>query len=598
MREIELPDGTIAEFPDSMSDAQIEAALKQHLQPAAPTRGERFAQGQTDVGMGAAQTMASGIRNAFPLLGRAIEFATTGRVGAIMDKPMSEYRKQADAYEARRNAAGDTGIDWMRIAGSAASPWNVLSGRLGVAGQGAGGAARIGSGVLAGVAGGSMTPGTDEQRTFAMGAGGVLGGGIASIPVITAGARDLARNFTTKGAEQKAGSILRNAASSADDAVANLYQTRPAVPGSTPTTGMASGDEGIAGLLNVVQDRVPSVKAAASRAATARETARTTFAGKVGGTADDLAAMEAARDSVTRPMREAVLSRVRPIPANSLTDPLDKLAGLPEMAGKTNQTAIAAVKSDLQRITNPETGAIDPVALYEIRKDIGLMMDGKLSGDAANMKFARKVLSAIKGAIDDQIDNAAEQKGTWKAYLNEFAGRSKAIDQMAMFQDVIRRSGGGMVNPDTGEPLLLASKLNNILRREGPDLAKKLTNDQMDALRRIASDLSAEQAAARASSSATRNSVTFGMFGGNSMLDEALGKTPGVGLLARAVQWAKQGQQDRVLGLLGESVHDPMVAARLMQAGAQPSNAARGLLVGPTAAIAGATVPPLLMGLP
>ena len=167
-----------------------------------------------------------------------------------------------------------------------------------------------------------MTPGTDEQRAFAMGAGGVLGGGIASIPVITAGARDLARNFTTKGAEQKAGSILRNAASSADDAVANLYQTRPAVPGSTPTTGMASGDEGIAGLLNVVQDRVPSVKAAASRAATARETARTTFAGKVGGTADDLAAMEAARDSITRPMREAVLSRVRPIPANSLTDPL------------------------------------------------------------------------------------------------------------------------------------------------------------------------------------------------------------------------------------------------------------------------------------
>lgn len=597
------PDGATYEVnaPDHATEDQVMEYVRSQYAPSnqssGPSKGERFMQGQKSVGVGAAQTIASGAREAFPLLGRALEFATTGKVGTIMDKPLAQFREQTQDYNARRQAAGDTGIDWMQVAGAASSPWNILAGRAGLTGGGAGVGGKIAGGMTAGVAGGSMTPGTDAERLTGMAIGGGLGGAIGAVPAITSKMYDLAKSMTRSGAERKAGTILRNAAQSPDDAVANLMNVRPVVPGSAPTTGMASGDEGVASLLNVVQDRMPEVKAAASRAATNRETARTLFASKVGGSADDLANMEAMRNEVTRPMREAVLSRVRPIPANVLTEPLDKLASLPEMAGKTNQTAISAVKSELQRITNPQTGTIDPVALYEIRKDIGLMMDGKLSGDAANMKFARKVLSAVKNAIDDQIDNAAEQKGMWKAYLSEFAGRSKAIDQMATFQDVIRRSGAGSVNQQTGEPILYASKLNNILRREGRDLAKTLTNDQMDALRRLASDLSAEQAAARASKSATGNSVTFGMGSGNAMLDAALGRVPGGGMLTQAMQFLKRGQQQRTLGLLGEAVQDPSMAARLMQAGAPvPLNPRQGLLTGGIAATAGATVPPLLMG--
>ena len=129
------------------------------------------------------------------------------------------------------------------------------------------------------------------------------------------------------------------------------------------------------------------------------------------------------------------------------------------------------------------------------------------------------------------------------------------------------------------------------------DLAKTVTNDQMEARRRLASDLSAEQAAARASKSATGNSVTFGMGSGNAMLDAALGRVPGGGMLTQAMQWLKSGQQQRTLGLLGEAVQDPSMAARLMQAGAPvPLNPRQGLLTGGIAATAGATVPPLLMG--
>ena len=594
MKEVELPDGRIAEFPDDMPNEQIASVLQKQF--GAPSKSERFLQGQTDVGMGAAQTIASGARGAFPLLSRAVELATTGKVGTILDKPMAEYRQRAEDYDKRRQGAGETGFDWMRMGGAAASPWNVLTGRLGVTGPSAGAAGKVGAGALAGAAGGSMTPGTDQQRLFAMGLGGALGGGIASVPVLTQGLRDVARSFTKSGAERKAGTVLRDAAFNADDAAANLQLTQPVVPGSAPTTGMASGDEGLAALLNVVEDRIPTVKAAASRASTARESARTSFASKVGGTADDVASMRDVRDEITKPMREAVLSRVRPIPATNLTEPITKLKNTPDMAGKVNQQALADVLDDLQRNTQPD-GSIDPRALYAIRKDVGDAMSGKLSGESGNKRFARKALKAVQNAFDDQIDAAADQKGVWKAYLSEFAGRSKAIDQFETFQDVIRRSGAGTINPTTGEPILYASKLNNILRREGSELAKLLTNDQMDALRRIASDLSAEQAASRASSSAARNSTTFGMLSGNSMLDEAIGRVPGVGLLSRAAQWAKQGQQDKVLGLLGDAALDPTTAARLMQAGIPPAvRPTQGLLTGGAAAAIGATVPPLLMG--
>lgn len=596
MKEIELPDGTIAEFPADMPDEQIVAVLQKQF--GAPSKTERFVQGQSDVGMGAAQTIAGGARAAFPALSRVLELATTGKVGAILDKPLAEYQARTEDYEKRRQAAGETGFDWMRMGGAVASPWNVLAGRLGVTGPGAGAAGKIGAGALAGAAGGSMVPGTDAQRLFGMALGAGMGGAVAGVPVITKGMADITRSFTKKGAERKAGSILRDAAFNADDAMAQLQLTRPVVPGSAPTTGMASGDEGIAALLNVVEDRVPTVKAAASRASTARESARTAFASKVGGTADDIASMKDMRDEVTRPMREAVLSRVRPIPATNLTDPIARLKNTPEMAGKVNQQALADVLDDLQRITQPD-GSIDPTALYAIRKDVGDAMSGKLSGESGNKRFARKALKAVQNAFDDQIDGAAEQKGIWKAYLSEFAGRSKAIDQFETFQDVIRRSGAGTINPTTGEPILYASKLNNILRREGSELAKLLTNDQMDALRRIASDLSAEQAASRASSSAARNSTTFGMLSGNAMLDEAIDRVPGVGLLSRAAQWMKQGKQEKILGLLGDASQDPTTAIRLMQAGTpMPVRPQQGLLTGATSAALGATVPPLLMGLP
>lgn len=557
----------------------------------APTRSESFMEGQKDVGMGAARTIAGGIRSGFPLIGRAVELATTGRVGTIMDKP-NEARKSEEAdYEARRNAVGETGFDWWRMGGAAASPWNALTGRLAMTRGRAGPGAIIRGGVRAGVAGGGMSGVTDQERAMNAGIGAVVGGGVAAVPALTAGMQRLVSPFTRKGAERKAGEIIRKSAVNADDAARNLSGPWPGI--SQPTTAMQSGDEGVAALMNTVQDKVPEVKSAGQRAAANREVARTTFAQTVGGNADDLMRMQEARDAVTAPMRDAVLSRARPIPAGNLIDPIDQLMRVPEMAGKTNQTALAEVRANLARITGPD-GTINPTALYEIRKDINLMMDGKLSGDAANMKFARKALTAIKNAVDDQIDAAGEKPGVWKAYLNEFAGRSKAIDQMATFQDVIRRSGTGQVNPQTGEPILSAAMLNRILKNNGAELKKSLTSEQFDALRRLAGDLSAEQAAARASRSSTLQSVTNTQGNMNAALDLMIGRVPGGGMLTRLGQMLTSGNQDRVLGLLGESALDPATAARLMQAGAPPlTKPMQGLLTG---GVIGAGVPALLTG--
>jgi len=562
--------------------------------PEGPSKTERFLRGQAGVGIGAAQTITEGARGAFPLLSRIIELGTTGKVGTMMNQPLAQYREQGADYEARRQAAGETGFDWMRMAGAASSPWNVLAGAAGRTGGGAGALRKVGAGITSGVVGGSMTPGSDSERLFAMGLGGGLGGTIASVPALTGKFAELVRPFTKKGAERKAGEILRKSALDADEAARVLDQPWPGV--SQPTTGMASGDEGVASLMNTVQDKVPEIASAGRRAANNREAARSSFTRAVGGTADDLTRMQDARDAVTKPMRDAVLGSAKPIPASNIAEPIDKLLRLPEMAGKTNQTALSEVRSSLARITNPD-GTINPVALYEIRKDINLMMDGKLSGEAANMKFARKALMAVKNAIDDQIDAASPQPGTWKAYLSEFAGRSKAVDQMAAFQDVVRRAGTGQVNPLTGEPVLSAATLNRILKNDGAKLAKELTREQMDALRRLAGDLSAEQMAASASRSATLNSVTNRQGNMGAALDLMLGRVPGGGFLTRLGQMVQGGNQERVMGLLGDAALDPNAASRLLRAGVPaPRNPNQGLLTGLLAASTGSTIPPLLIG--
>jgi hypothetical protein len=441
----------------------------------------------------------------------------------------------------------------------------------------------MGSGNIATRAAGGATAGAISSAAVSpddMATNAAIGAGIgATVPVVGRAASlaggsvaNFVRPFTESGRERIAGALLRSSAEDPVATIARLKSAQPVVPGSAPTSAMASGDFGLSATLNAIQDKLPEVGAAARRAADNRQQARAAFGQTIGGDQTTIDLAKAARDAATDPIRAAALKNAAGIPAATLTAPIDKLMAAPQMQGETVQAALAKVRGNIDRISN--NGVVNPTALYEIRKDINLLMEGRLAGDDANLKFARQPLMAIKNLIDNRIDQASPASGAWKNYLSTFASQSKDIGQMETVQDVLRRAGTGTVDT-AGNPVITPAQLNRILKNEGTDLAKQLTPQQMDGLRKLAADLSAEQLTASASRSSTMNSVTNKLTETNKAIDAGLGLVPGGGAIQNILSGVQSGNKGKVMGLLGDSVLNPNLAAYLMQQGAPaaPANA-------------------------
>jgi hypothetical protein len=234
-------------------------------------------------------------------------------------------------------------------------------------------------------------------------------------------------------------------------------------------------------------------------------------------------------------------------------------------------------------------------------------MNGKLQGDAGNLRFARGTLDKVQSAFDDAIEaasrrpvnqpagtgmvvagqapvtagqgaamqaaDAAQAPATgWRDYLSQYSELSKPINQMEALQDVLTRVQTGTTDTQ-GNLLLSAAKLNNILKNEGADLAKQLTPKQLQQLRDLAADLNASQLALNAGKASGSNTVqnlaqdrllqsALGNLGGSQAMQTTLGN-----LLRLPYSRANQSIQQR----LGEALLDPQQAALLLeQAGSNP----------------------------
>lgn len=587
MKEVVLPDGTIAEFPDDMSNAQIEGVLRKQF--AAPTKAEsfwdRFKQAATPempvmaLMQGLRKPVDTGADAAASLAERIAPDTFAGHAQNVRDINAQSRDEFARDYP---SGAGLPGLPF-RLAGeilgttpavkAAGAVTGLASPALGtaIASYGAKGGGMLtraaGGGVAGGLTAAQVDP-SDWKLGAAFGAAGVPLTKLATMAGSKIG--DFIRPFTKSGQEGIAGEVLRSSADNADDAIRNLRNAHQVVPGSDPTSAMSSGDFGLTARLNTVQDKLPEVASAAHRASEARNLARQAYATAVGGTDDVVSRMKDARDAITEPMRNSILRNAQPIPVAVLDDPIRGLASNPGKQSKPVQDAYAFVRS---RIESAAQGAdtIDPRALYEVRKDVNDAIAGKFSKDAPSLAFARKELTAVKKLIDLRIEQASGNTGVWREYLSEYAARSKEAGQLAEFQDVIRRVGTGSVDVQ-GAPILSAAKLNNILKNETPQLKRSLTTDQLDSLRRLASDLSAEAKAATASRPAF-GSPTFKFLEAGKAIDSAAGFVPGGGGVSRVAQWAQQGNKDRIMALLGDSVLNPDLAAHLLQVGIPPVRA-------------------------
>lgn len=456
-----------------------------------------------------------------------------------------------------------------------------------------------GGNMLARIAGGTITGGTaaglvdPEYAVAGAVTGGALPPALSLLSKAGKAAGGLVRPFYKGGQERIVGNTLREFATDPDAALINLRNSREMIPGSQPTAVMSAGDEGLAGLSRTLQSQSGQYAGELSARQAAQNAARTKAIEDVAGNTGKISLAEKARDEATAAMRESVLDSAGKLPAEPVISSIDRLIKKPDNAGKLAQQALNEFRGRIAQFA-PD-GQIDARALYAIRKDINDVLGGKLQGEAGNMRYASGQLIKVKELIDDAIDKASRvvppvegralmpygsnvtvnagpygsmsPRPTWSQYLQEYSKLSKPIEQMKELDDVLRRIQTGTVD-QSGNAVLSAAKLNNLLKNEGKDLSKKLTDEQLDLLRRLSADLNASQLASNAGRAVGSNTVQ-NLAQGN-LLKDVLGKSIGGGTVAsstlgRLMQLPYGAANQQIVERLGSSLLDPQEAARLLQ---------------------------------
>ena len=460
-----------------------------------------------------------------------------------------------------------------------------LADAIASAGMRAGGVTGV-PGMATRMAGGAITGGAaaglvDPEMA---GTGAVIGAAlppaIKGAAAVGSGIAGTVRPFFDRGQRHIAADVLREYANDPQSALAALRNARPVVPGSMPTTAAASGDVGLSGLMRTMQNASGDFAGDLANRQSAQNAARLSAIEGAAGTKGAVSVAEAARDAVTGPLREGVLQRAGKLSADDVIAGIERMMADPNNAGATTRTALRSAIAQIRDVA--EKGKIDARALYQIRKDLGLAMQGKLQGEAGNLRYARGALDRVQGLFDDAIDLASRkvpsgqpllpgsQPATaWRDYLQTYSQMSRPIDRMEALQDVLKRIQNATTDTQ-GNLILSSAKLNNILKNEGDELAKLLTPDQLQLLRDLAADLNASQLSMTAGKAVGSNTVqnlaqdqllrqALGSFGGSTPVRTTLGN-----LLKLPYIRANQQIQQKI----GEALLDPAVAAGML--GQQP----------------------------
>lgn len=473
-----------------------------------------------------------------------------------------------------------------------------LAGAAGLAARSAG------SAVTGGASAALVNP--DDAVTGAA-IGAALPGALKVASAVGNSVASAARPFFKAGQERIVSDILKKYANDPQRALAEIRALNEVVPGSMPTTAAAAGDVGLSGLQRTMQNASPEFAAELTNRTTSQNAARTAALEGIAGTPGSIATAKASRNAATDAMRESVLSRAGDIDATGLLSGIDNLLADPNNAGKISQQALSQIRNQIAGAVG-DGGTINARALYAIQKDINDVMSGKLQGEAGNLRYASGQLNSVKGMFDDAIDLASRrmqpssstdmvpfkaapatetQAGmmgasnqplpSWREYLNAYTEQSKPINQMEILQDVFRRMQSGATDT-AGNLVLSPAKLNQILKNEGTDLAKKLTPEQLQTLRNVSADMNASQLAMNAGKATGSNTVQN--IAQDQLLQQLLGQAVGGSMPARTVlgnvmriPYSRANQE--IQQQIGNALLDPQEAARLLEMAATPNKLAR-----------------------
>jgi hypothetical protein len=429
-----------------------------------------------------------------------------------------------------------------------------------------------------------MGGGTGAQTAATLGASILLPAAIGTVRGLKASAQPLSET----GRRQIAGAAIRSAATNADDAMQNMDDAVPLVPGSQPTAAQAARDPGIA----FFENRLRALNQAGfSTRMSAQNEARQKLLDTVARGGDDVAisAMESRREAITTALRDQAMREAsgKRVPTENVLKDIDNLLANPENAGQSVQSALRAVRSQIggKDVSVAATDGykvsgsspvVDARALYAVRKEINRLLEGKYVGaDEHVLRYAGGQLAQVRRSIDDAITEVAP---SWKPYLNKYAQLSKPIERAQEIGSI--RQSTSLSAPDvaTGRDFISQPKWRNVVGKNMPELSKLLTKGQTQKMQMVAADL--DRGAAATSSASIRvpgsdtaaNLATQGQLSVANIIGRTLGKDvkelpPALATITRPLSFVYKLPDDQVRRLIVDAMLDPKLASQLMREG-------------------------------
>jgi hypothetical protein len=433
--------------------------------------------------------------------------------------------------------------------------------------------AQTAAALTASTAGGMLREGGAPPAAQVGGAllAGMVAPGGAKLPVtqrVLEAPGAIVKPFTQTGREVIVGNVLNRLATDPERAALNLQQAQPLVPGVRVTTAAGARDPGLAAAETAIRaldqsGAFPNVLSANQQALL--ESFRR-LGGRAGGetTPGSIPYAEAKRTSITAPLRESAFANKQPVSVEPITSAISGIMANPATQRKSVDEAMGYVNSLLARRVDPETGTIDPMALYSVRKDITDAMAGKLAGEQANLRLAKGQLADLLPVIDNAIESGAPG---FKNYMEKYGKSSSAIDQMRLLQGIEAKVTTGQPNLMTGEPVLAASALRRQVAAKAEEIGTQLSPAAQTRLDNIINEINRGQAATapgvKAPGSNTFQNMSMGNLIGR-VFSESLADNTTLRTMTRPLDFLYKLPDQQIQQLLVEAMLDPKLAATMM----------------------------------
>jgi hypothetical protein len=438
--------------PPTLAERYAAAGIDPNEADGTGTDGENFLAGIgksfVDTGHGLVQAGTDAARyfvESNPLLFG--EHGADGLKAKVLQQQAEEAerrRRDASLMDTKAGLAGN-------VAGTAAQ---VLT--PGIALRGTAGAAMLLPRTVAGNAAqgavlGAVQPVTHEgerQANIGIGtAAGTAGAGAPKLASIAArGVKNAALATTARGAQQKAVRVIQQEAANAG----RLLTPNPSlVPGASRSLFEESLDPGVAAL----ETRSRGQGGGWSARDSANNAARSRVIEDIAGDDASMAAAETTRSAVTNGLRDAAFkegdkaiaaaARAGFSPAENMFNVKQQIDAMVKAHGGRS-----SVQRALEDVIKELDGAEPSVrGLYNVRKSINDLIEGKAGSEKSYAKAATRELMQARDLVDEEMQNLAPSFGD---YLASYKNLSKPINRMETGRTLLDSGSGAIPDPDTG----------------------------------------------------------------------------------------------------------------------------------------------------